>query len=115
MLPSFLERADSALVELPGTGRPELRGIWSVVHPDVHRSARVGLMADLDRGRGSDWRSDLNLDAANGSFNARGFGLRRTAAGRLVEFAGGGSGLPSGTGDEGNSDRSLWECSSRSW
>jgi len=47
MLPSFLARADSALVEVPGTGRPVLREIWSVVHPDVRRSARVRLMADL--------------------------------------------------------------------
>jgi len=47
MLPSFLARGDSALVEVPGTERPVLRDIWSVVHPDVRRSARVRLMADL--------------------------------------------------------------------
>ena len=47
MLPSFLARADSALVEVPGADRPVLREIWSVIHPDVRRSARVGLMADL--------------------------------------------------------------------
>lgn len=47
MLPSFLARADSGLVEVPGAGRPVLREIWSVIHPDVSRSARVRLMADL--------------------------------------------------------------------
>jgi DNA-binding transcriptional LysR family regulator len=47
MLPSFLARADSGLVEVPGAGRPVLREIWSVIHPDVRRSARVRLMADL--------------------------------------------------------------------
>ena len=47
MLPSFLARADSALVEVPGAERPASREIWSVIHPDVRRSARVRLMADL--------------------------------------------------------------------
>jgi len=47
MLPSFLARADSALVEVPGADRPVSCEIWSVIHPDVRRSARVRLMADL--------------------------------------------------------------------
>ena len=47
MLPSFLARADSALVEVPGADRPVLREIWSVIHPDVRRSSRVRLIADL--------------------------------------------------------------------
>ena len=47
MLPTFLGRADSALVEVPGAAQPVLREIWSVIHPDVRRSARVRLMADL--------------------------------------------------------------------
>jgi DNA-binding transcriptional LysR family regulator len=47
MLPSFLARDDGALVEVPGEERPVLREIWSVIHPDVRRSPRVRLMADL--------------------------------------------------------------------
>lgn len=47
MLPRFLVRAGEGLVEVPGAQRPALREIWSVVHPDVRRSPRVRLMADL--------------------------------------------------------------------
>jgi len=47
MLPRFLIRAGEGLVEVPGAPRPALREIWSVVHPDVRRSPRVRLMADL--------------------------------------------------------------------
>ncbi|MEP6721143.1 MAG: LysR family transcriptional regulator [Variovorax sp.] len=47
MLPSFLARADGALVEVPGSDRPILREIWSVIHPDVRRSTRVRCIADL--------------------------------------------------------------------
>jgi DNA-binding transcriptional LysR family regulator len=47
MLPSFHARDDSALVEVPREEDPVLREIWSVIHPDVRRSPRVRLMADL--------------------------------------------------------------------
>ncbi|MDM0037630.1 LysR family transcriptional regulator [Variovorax sp. J22G21] len=47
MLPSFLAGNDAGLVEMPGADWPLLREIWCVVHPDVRRSPRVRLMADL--------------------------------------------------------------------
>lgn len=47
MLPSFLARTDTALIEIPGAGRPIMREIWSAIHPDVRRSPRVKLMADV--------------------------------------------------------------------
>lgn len=49
MLPDFMARGDreaGALVEVPGEGRPVMREIWSVVHPDVRRSPRVRAVAD---------------------------------------------------------------------
>jgi len=46
MLPDFMARGDDALVELPGEGRPVMREVWSVVHPDVRRSPRVRAVAD---------------------------------------------------------------------
>ena len=47
MLPSFLARNDGGLVEITSAEPPVLREIWCVVHPDVRRSPRVRLMADL--------------------------------------------------------------------
>lgn len=47
MLPSFLARDDPALCEVPCADRPVEREIWSVVHPDVGRSPRVRLIADV--------------------------------------------------------------------
>jgi DNA-binding transcriptional LysR family regulator len=46
MLPAFMARDDAALAEVPGEGRPVMREIWSVVHPDVRRSPRVRGVAD---------------------------------------------------------------------
>lgn len=46
MLPDFMARGDALLVEVPGEGRPAMREIWSVVHPDVRRSPRVRAVAD---------------------------------------------------------------------
>ena len=46
MLPDFMARGDAALVEVPGEGRPVMREVWSVVHPDVRRSPRVRAVAD---------------------------------------------------------------------
>lgn len=46
MLPDFMARDDAALVEVPGEGRPVMREVWSVVHPDVRRSPRVRAVAD---------------------------------------------------------------------
>lgn len=47
VLPVFLARGDAALMEIPATGLPLTREIWSVVHPDVRHSPRVRLVADL--------------------------------------------------------------------
>jgi DNA-binding transcriptional LysR family regulator len=47
MLPTFLARPDTGLIEMPRPDHPFLREIWCVVHPDVRRSPRVRLMADL--------------------------------------------------------------------
>ncbi|WP_284414511.1 LysR family transcriptional regulator [Acidovorax sp. SUPP2539] len=47
MLPNFLVHIDDGLVKVPGVDGPVLREIWCVVHPDVRRSPRVRLMADL--------------------------------------------------------------------
>lgn len=46
MLPDFMARGDAALAEVPGEGRPVMREVWSVVHPDVRRSPRVRAVAD---------------------------------------------------------------------
>ncbi|WP_280808718.1 LysR family transcriptional regulator [Variovorax boronicumulans] len=46
MLPDFMARGDAALIEVPGEGRPVMREVWSVVHPDVRRSPRVRAVAD---------------------------------------------------------------------
>ena len=46
MLPAFIARDDAGLVEVPGEGRPVMREVWSVVHPDVRRSPRVRAVAD---------------------------------------------------------------------
>lgn len=47
MLPVFLARADSRLVEMPADPLPFPREIWCIVHPDVRRSPRVRLVMDL--------------------------------------------------------------------
>ncbi|MEO6918743.1 MAG: LysR family transcriptional regulator [Collimonas sp.] len=47
MLPAFLAHGDNTLVEIPATGLPLAREIWSVVHPDVRHSPRVRLIAGL--------------------------------------------------------------------
>ena len=48
MLPSFIARPDSGLVEMTDVDcRPVVREIWCAVHPDVRRSPRVRRMVDL--------------------------------------------------------------------
>jgi len=47
ILPVFLARSDTALIEIPAAGLPLLREIWGVVHPDVRHAPRVRLIADL--------------------------------------------------------------------
>ncbi len=47
MLPSFLALQAPALVQLACPDGPVFRDIWSVVHQDLRRSARVRLIADL--------------------------------------------------------------------
>jgi len=47
MLPRFLAQGDPGLVEMPGADGTAPRDIWCVLHPDVRRSPRVRLMADL--------------------------------------------------------------------
>lgn len=47
MLPVFLARGDAGLVEMPLPEPIAAREIWCVVHPDVRRSPRVRLVADL--------------------------------------------------------------------
>lgn len=47
ILPIFLARSDTALIEIPAAGLPLMREIWGVVHPDVRHSPLVRLIADL--------------------------------------------------------------------
>ncbi|WP_075796510.1 LysR family transcriptional regulator [Massilia putida] len=47
VLPHFLGRGDPALVLHPEYGQVLSRPLWLAVHPDVRRSPRVTLMADL--------------------------------------------------------------------
>jgi len=46
-LPHFLAANDSGLCAIPAPGDQAQREIWLVMHPDVRRSPRVRLMADL--------------------------------------------------------------------
>lgn len=46
-LPHFLAQDDSALRLVPGSACPVVRQLWLVMHPDVRRSPRVRLIADL--------------------------------------------------------------------
>ena len=47
VLPHFMAAGDALLQRLPQQGGPPPREIWLVVHPDVRRSPRVRLIADL--------------------------------------------------------------------
>nr|WP_314625323.1 LysR family transcriptional regulator [uncultured Noviherbaspirillum sp.] len=47
VLPHFMAAGDAQLERLPLAGGPAAREIWLVVHPDVRRSPRVRLIADL--------------------------------------------------------------------
>lgn len=47
VLPHFLARANPQLQELATDPAPPLRELWLVIHPEVRRSARVRLIADL--------------------------------------------------------------------
>lgn len=47
MLPSFLAAGDKSIVRLAGIEEPVMREVWSAVHPDVRRSPRVRLVAEL--------------------------------------------------------------------
>lgn len=47
VLPHFLAAPDDALALVPEPVCPTLRQIWLVMHPDVKRSPRVRLVADL--------------------------------------------------------------------
>ena len=47
VLPHFMATGDALLERLPFSGGPPPREIWLVVHPDVRRSPRVRLIADL--------------------------------------------------------------------
>ena len=47
VLPHFMAAGDALLERLPLQGGPPPREIWLVVHPDVRRSPRVRLIADL--------------------------------------------------------------------
>lgn len=46
-LPHFLGLADAALSPVPSLHCPTVRPLWLVMHPDVRRSPRVRLVADL--------------------------------------------------------------------
>lgn len=46
-LPHFLAAGDNALAPLPAAGRPAARPLWLVMHPDVKRSPRVRMVADV--------------------------------------------------------------------
>ena len=47
VLPHFMAAGDASLEYLPQEGGPPPRELWLVVHPDVRRSPRVRLIADL--------------------------------------------------------------------
>ena len=47
VLPHFLAAGDAALAPVPEPLCPTVRQIWLVLHPDVRRSPRVRLIADL--------------------------------------------------------------------
>jgi DNA-binding transcriptional LysR family regulator len=47
VLPHFMGRADPELAWLPSEALPAPRELWLAVHPDVRRSPRVRLIADL--------------------------------------------------------------------
>lgn len=47
VLPHFLAAGDAGLAFLPEPACPVVREMWLVVHPDVKRSPRVRLVADL--------------------------------------------------------------------
>jgi len=47
VLPHFLAAKDDALSQVSDPGCPTVRQIWLVMHPDVKRSPRVRLLADL--------------------------------------------------------------------
>ena len=47
VLPHFMAAGDALLVRMPLTAGPPPRELWLVVHPDVRRSPRVRLIADL--------------------------------------------------------------------
>lgn len=47
VLPHFMAAGDPQLERLPCDGGPAARELWLVVHPDVRRSPRVRLIADL--------------------------------------------------------------------
>lgn len=47
VLPYFLTRASPELVDLAIAPGPEPRELWLVIHPDVRRSPRVRLIADV--------------------------------------------------------------------
>ncbi len=47
VLPHFMAAGDAQLERLPLAAGPAAREIWLVVHPDVRRSPRVRLIADL--------------------------------------------------------------------
>jgi DNA-binding transcriptional LysR family regulator len=47
VLPHFMGRADPELAWLPSEATPSPRELWLAVHPDVRRSPRVRLIADL--------------------------------------------------------------------
>jgi DNA-binding transcriptional LysR family regulator len=47
VLPHFLARGDPALIAHPDYGQVLSRPLWLAVHPDVRRSPRVTLMAEL--------------------------------------------------------------------
>ncbi|HEV2622976.1 MAG TPA: LysR family transcriptional regulator [Frateuria sp.] len=46
-LPHFLAAGDDALTPLPTAAYPDPRPLWLVIHPDVKRSPRVRLVADV--------------------------------------------------------------------
>lgn len=47
VLPHFMAAGDALLERMPLTAGPPPRELWLVVHPDVRRSPRVRLIADL--------------------------------------------------------------------
>ena len=47
VLPDFMAAGDPLLERMPLSAGPAPRELWLVVHPDVRRSPRVRLIADL--------------------------------------------------------------------